>query len=140
MKLETDDSPLLNNYAWVLATSPDDAVRDGARSLELAQKACEVTKYEQPHILSTLAAAYAETGDFDKAREWSEKAVDLNKKGKDAEITVELAKELDSYRENKPWRERQTQEEADAPKPEPPATEPENSSQSVEAPAKPIDF
>jgi tetratricopeptide (TPR) repeat protein len=145
LSLEPEDSPLLNNYAWVLATSPDDGVRDGQRAIELAKKACDITKYEQPHILSTLAAAYAETGDFDKARKWSRKAVDLNKAGDDEDITIELAKELDSYRDNKPWRERQMQEERDEPKDQSPAgkspaTEPDNSSQSVEAPPPAIDF
>jgi tetratricopeptide (TPR) repeat protein len=144
LSLKEDDSPLLNNYAWVLATSPDDAVRDGQQAIELAKKACEITKYEQPHILSTLGAAYAETGDFEKAREWSRKAVDMNKEGKDEEITIELAKELASYEENKPWRERQVQEEREAPKEEspedPPPGDEDNSSRSVEAPAKLIDF
>ncbi len=40
-------------------------------------KSCELTDYKAAHILSTLAAAYAETGDFEKAREWSGKAVEL---------------------------------------------------------------
>jgi hypothetical protein len=115
-------------------------VRDGARAVELAAKACEITKYEQPHILSTLAAAYAETGDFDKAREWSQKAVDLNKEGQDADITEELAKELASYRENKPWRERQSQPEREAPPKAPAAEPPDRSSQSAEAPARPLQF
>jgi tetratricopeptide (TPR) repeat protein len=145
LTVEPDDSPLLNNYAWVLATSPDDGVRDGRRAIELATKACDITKYEQPHIISTLAAAYAETGDFDKAREWSKKAVELNKEGQDEDITIELAKELDSYRENKPWRERQSQDEREASKEasskaEAPAGDPDNSSQSVEAPPAPVDF
>jgi hypothetical protein len=55
-----------------------------------------------------LAAAYAEAGDFEKAREWSQKAVEINTR---EEQTEHLAKELESYRANKPWRERQTVEE-----------------------------
>ena len=62
------DEGLLNNLAWVLATSPDDKLRDGKRAIELATKAAEVSNYETPHVLSTLAAAYAETGDFEKAK------------------------------------------------------------------------
>ena len=93
--------------------SPDDKVRDGKRSLELSKKACEVTEYKQPHILSTLAACYAESGDFDSAKKWSGKAVDLGK----GEMKEHLQKELDSYKEGKPWRERQQMDE----KPNPPA-------------------
>ncbi len=76
-KEDVDYSGLLNNLAWVLSTSPQDAVRDGKRSLELGLKACEVTEYKQAHIVSTLAACYAETGDFENARKWAAKAVEL---------------------------------------------------------------
>ena len=74
-----DDSSTLNNLAWVLATSPDDQLRNPARAVELATKACEITEYKQAHVLSTLAAAYADEGKFDIAIEWSEKAVAIGK-------------------------------------------------------------
>src|SRR5690606_36200686 len=60
LKINPDDPGILNNLAWVLATSPRDELRDGKRAIELASKACEVTEYEAAHILSTLAAGYAE--------------------------------------------------------------------------------
>lgn len=101
---------LLNNLAWVLATSPKDDVRNGKRSLELALKACELTEYKEAHILSTLASAYAETGDFEKAREWSGKAVELGSAEENSQLD-QLKKELESYQENKPWREEQKTEE-----------------------------
>jgi tetratricopeptide (TPR) repeat protein len=104
LKIDDEDTGILNNYAWVLATSPDDEVRDGKRAVELATKAVELTDEKEAHILSTLAAAYAETGDFESARKWSQKSVDMN----DPEHAEQLAKELASYNENKPWRERQT--------------------------------
>lgn len=101
---------LLNNLAWVLATSPKDDVRNGKRALELALKSCELTEYKAAHILSTLAAAYAETGDFEKAREWSGKAVELGTAEENEQLD-QLKKELDGYKENKPWREEQKTEE-----------------------------
>lgn len=124
-----EDESLLNNFAWVLCTSPDDNVRDGARALKLATKAAESSGYEVPHILSTLAAAYAETGDFDNAVKWSEKSVDLSQKlvdeakPEDDKAKLEsdrdqLKKELQTYHDKKPTRERQTAEDAPDAKPE----------------------
>ena len=104
-----DDPALLNNLAWVLATSPDAEVRDGKRAVELATRACELTDYGKAHILSTLAAAFAESGDFGTAIEWSQKAVDMD----DSEQLEQLTKELASYRGGQPWRERQSVEKHD---------------------------
>jgi len=118
LKLDEDDTGVLNNFAWVLATSPDDKLRDGNRALELAKKACELTEYKKPHILSTLAAAYAESGDFDSAVQWSTKALEL---GEGEEMKEELQKELDTFKAKKPMRELQQTEEP--PEPEPPSEE-----------------
>jgi tetratricopeptide (TPR) repeat protein len=123
---------LLNNLAWVLATSPMDELRDGDRAIELAEKAAELTDYQEAYILSTLASAYAEVGDFEKAVQWSEKAVERNREEveeirSDQELDdsvkeeqlinseeqlESLQKELASYQDEKPWRELQTSSEA----------------------------
>ena len=102
VKLEPKDAGLLNNLAWVLATAPEAKLRNGKRAVELAALACQLTEYKTPHILSTLAAAHAETGDFETARRWSQKALDAAES--DEEKTA-LRKELESYRASKPWRE-----------------------------------
>lgn len=101
LKLRPEDPGTLNNLAWVLATTPKDKLRDAKRATELATKACELTDYDQAHILSTLAAAYAEAGDFQTARKWAEQAVE--KGGEDQK--EQLQAELESYRSEKPWRE-----------------------------------
>lgn len=114
VKLRPDDPGILNNFAWVLATSPRDELRNGRRALEMAERACKLTEYRQAHILSTLAAAYAEIGDFDNARKWSEKAVELGSEDQKAA----LRKELESYLARKPFRELKTgNEPEDQPKP-----------------------
>jgi tetratricopeptide (TPR) repeat protein len=101
LAIQPKDHGILNNFAWVLATSPDDKIRNGKRAVELAKQACEVTDYKLAYILSTLAAAYAETGDFDAALKWSSKAVEIS----DKKHAKALQKELESYKAKKPWRE-----------------------------------
>ena len=110
IKSAADDSGILNNFAWVLATSPDDGLRNGKRALELAEKACQLTDYQQAHILSTLAAAYAESGDFEAALKWSHKAVDAG----DETVKAQLQQELESYKQQKPWRERKQEPDPNA--------------------------
>lgn len=116
LKIDPNDTGVLNNLAWVLATSPEDELRDADRSIELGTKACELTNYSRPHILSTLAAGYAEKGDWETAIKWSSKAVELGSKDKDdSEVLDQLQKELESYQQHKPWREKQMIEENTAP-------------------------
>ena len=99
-----EDSGSLNNYAWLLATCPEDGVRDGAKALDLATRAAEATRYRETYILSTLAAAYAETGDFENARKYAQMGTDLAEKENDERVD-EFRKELESYQHDKPWRE-----------------------------------
>lgn len=101
LKLQPKEPGTLNNLAWVLATSPDEKLRDGKRAVALATEACELTQYKAAHILSTLGAAYAETGDFQTAIKWVEKG--LESAGEDEKEP--LGKELESYRAGKPFRE-----------------------------------
>ena len=116
-ELMPDDSGTLNNLAWVLCTSPTDELRDPKRAIELATKACELTEYKAAHILSTLAAAYADSGDMESALKWSRKAVELaeadDEEG-DPEILGHLQEELKSYEQGKPWRELMTPSKKDA--------------------------
>ena len=66
-----------NNLAWVLATCPEAKFRDGRRAVELAERACEATGHNKASFLDSLAAAYAETGDFADAVRVASRALDL---------------------------------------------------------------
>ena len=57
----------MNDLSWLLATTADAGLRDGAEAVRLASRACELTRYQQTLYIGTLAAAYAEAGDFKRA-------------------------------------------------------------------------
>jgi len=70
------DSPrMLDELAWLLATYPDSNSRDGAEAVGLAERACALTERRVPALLATLAAAYAETGDFSRGVAVGEEAM-----------------------------------------------------------------
>lgn len=66
----------LNNLAWLLATSPDAKIRNGAEAVALSKRACALTAYQKPIPLGTLAAAYAEIGDFTNAVKMAQAAIE----------------------------------------------------------------
>ena len=97
-----DNALLLNQKAWILATAPDDTVRDGRLAVELATRACELTNFENAAYVDTLAAAYAEAGEFETAVEWQQQAIDVNF---DPNNDVGMAQRLLLYRAESPYRE-----------------------------------
>jgi spermidine synthase len=68
LRVDPTSAVIMNNLAWILATCTDPAVRDAKEALRLATRACELTGYTDVHILDTLAAAYANDGQFPMAR------------------------------------------------------------------------
>jgi Flp pilus assembly protein TadD len=75
LAIQPDDAYTLNNLAWVLATSPESSARDGTRAVELAQRAERLSGGNNPSILGTLAAAYAEAGRFAEAVSTAQRAL-----------------------------------------------------------------
>src|SRR5208283_2142010 len=65
--LRPNDAELLRRAAWLLSTSPDVTIRNGTESLQFAVRAMELTGGRDAHVLDTLAAAYAEKGQFTDA-------------------------------------------------------------------------
>ncbi len=111
LKLEPDSTRALNNLAWILATCPDAAVRDGARAVKLAEHACELTGWKETVLIGTLGAAYAEAGRFPEAVATAEKA--CASAAGDAALLKSNQKLLALYREGKPYRETESLSQAE---------------------------
>jgi spermidine synthase len=77
LRAEPNRLSVLNQMAWVLATSTQPSIRDGAEAVRLAARAVEVTGGRDLAALDTLAAAYAEMGRFDQAVETARRALAL---------------------------------------------------------------
>jgi tetratricopeptide (TPR) repeat protein len=97
----------LNNLAWLLATSPDPGVRDGARAVQLAERACSLTGSKVPVFLGTLAAAYAEAGRFGEAIATAERACAFATEAGDTATAAKNQELLGIYRANRPYRDQQ---------------------------------
>ena len=88
LQLDQSDPFLLNNFAWILATCPNDSIRKGERAVELARKAVQISAEKDLNILGTLAAALAEVGRFDEAVKTELKAYDMALAAGDAVVFI----------------------------------------------------
>jgi tetratricopeptide (TPR) repeat protein len=99
------DSPrMLDELAWLLATYPDSKSRDGTEAVRLAGHACDLTERRVPAFLDTLAAAYAETGDFPQAISAAEEALNRARSSGDNDAVKLSESILASLRDNLPYR------------------------------------
>ena len=73
LRTEPDRTGIMNNLAWLIATHNKAEFYDPKRAIDLAERACELTKYQDPSLLDTLAAAYAAAGNFTQAVRTAEK-------------------------------------------------------------------
>jgi serine/threonine-protein kinase len=101
LKREPNDAATYNYLGWVWSTAPDPNVRNGRRALECATRACELTEWQSPGFIDTLAAAHAELGQFNEAIRWEEKAIHLAKDEKSRALYADRA---ELYRNKKPLR------------------------------------
>jgi len=92
------------NLAWVLATAPDDSLRDGARAVQLARDVAQRAGHPNAIVLRTLAAAYAEAGRFSDAIATARQAVDIAKTAGNEGLISDLERSIASYRSNQPTR------------------------------------
>jgi len=100
ISLKSDYAMALQNKAWLLATCPADHLRDGEAAIAAAAKACELRNHSVAADIKTLAAAYAEAGNFDRAIAEQQKVVQMaTAEGKAVEETF-----VALYQQKKPYR------------------------------------
>ena len=95
----------LNNLAWLLAAGSNASLRNGARAIQFAQQADQLSGGTNVLVLRTLAAAYAEAGQFGKAIETAHAAMQLGQSQRDDSLATELQQEIALYELGLPYRE-----------------------------------
>jgi tetratricopeptide (TPR) repeat protein len=100
------DNPfLLNRLGWLLATSPEDGVRNGARAIEVGERAVSITSRQDVTSLDTLSAAYAEAGRFDEAAATAREALALAARQGNRADVADLAARLILFQARQKFRE-----------------------------------
>ncbi len=105
LRVNPDQLQTLNNLAILLATHPQAELRNGAEAVELAKRACELTRGANPVFLGTLAAAYAEAGQFPEAIKTAQTAYNLASRSGPPDLIATLAAHLRLYQAGQPCRE-----------------------------------
>ena len=98
-----DPAGALNSVAWLRATLPDPVLRNGKKAIEEAHQACELSSWKEWGYIDTLAAAYAEAGDFAQAIKYQKQALQIAP-GNDERV-MGAKQRLQLYEQHKPYRE-----------------------------------
>ena len=104
LAIEPKRSSALVGMAWLLATTPDPALRNGPEAVALATRAEELAPAGDPIVLDTLAAAYAETGQFVEAVTIANRALDLAVERRDESLANAIRTRILLYERNAPFR------------------------------------
>jgi tetratricopeptide (TPR) repeat protein len=108
VRISPENIAALNDLAWMLATAPENSLRDGKKSIVFALQAVQMTGGSDPTMLDTLAAAYAETGDYAKALETARSALKFTQAiggHENEDLAATLRREISLYELRKPLRE-----------------------------------
>jgi protein O-mannosyl-transferase len=104
LELAPKSIPTLINFAWLLATSQDASLRNGLKAVELAKQADQLVGGTNTLVLRTLAAAYAEHGEFAKAIRTARSAMELARMHGEGSLTTDLDQQIGLYQLGMPYR------------------------------------
>ena len=103
IRINSRDGIAFNNFAWFRATCANNSFRNGKEAVELATKACELAQWKSWFCISTLGAACAEVGDFEKAVKYQKQALSMF--GATEKNQNDEQQRLDLYEQKKPYHE-----------------------------------
>jgi tetratricopeptide (TPR) repeat protein len=103
LELQPADPSINNTLAWMLAAAPQTSLRDGHRAVQLATQASQSTGANNPDILRTLAAAYAQAGQFSSAVQTAQKALQLAQSQSNTALSNTLPREIKLYEAGRPF-------------------------------------
>ncbi len=104
-KYDTNLVEAMQPLVWIEATSRNASLRNGPEAVQVAEQAVRVTRGENPIVLDALGAAYAETGQFDKAIETTKKAIDIAVAAGATPVAEDIRIRLRFYLGHRPYRE-----------------------------------
>lgn len=104
LQIQPDMLPAANNLAWILATWPEPAQRNGDDAVRLAEKMCHALDPPSPSMLSTLAASYAEAGRYAEAVSTLEKALQQVSRSNRTKQLRQWQDHLVLYKAGRPYR------------------------------------
>ena len=105
LAIDPDNGNAANNLGWVLATSSDPTLRDGTKAVVYAKRATNLPGGNNPVVYRTLAAAYAENGQFAEAISAAEHAKQLARAIGNSELISELDRCIELFRQQRTLRE-----------------------------------
>jgi tetratricopeptide (TPR) repeat protein len=106
LALEPKGVNVLVGAARILASSSDTTIRNGNEAVTLAERANDLTSGADPTVLDTLAAAYAEAGQFPQALASANRALALSgaSANENAALVDGIRHRISLYEANKPFR------------------------------------
>jgi len=99
-----DMTQALYHLSWILSGCNNDKFRNGQKAIQLAEKLCQITQYDEPLAMDALAAAYAENGRYDEAVSIAQKALKQALKKCPEKLIHGLKQRLKLYQNKIPYR------------------------------------
>ena len=100
---QPDDPRLLGQLAWLLSAEPDPAVRDAARAVEYAERACALTDRKVLELLDVLGSSYAAAGRFEEAVQAAREALALAESAGQPDVAARIAERIRLYEQGRPF-------------------------------------